>query len=637
VDPLTRKVQILPADLKEIRQEIDRASLVVCQNAKFDVSMLVHSGLPGVWPWEKTVDTLLAGHMLASNQPHDLTTMALVYLSVNIKPLEDALKQAVKEARTLAKAKYPDWRIAREGLEEMPSTKGKVGNCDFWLPRAIAQAEGYPEDHPWWTVCTHYCNGDTGSTLPLFLRQKQLIEQRGLWRIYEERLKLLPIVTSVEGWGVTVSQVQLEELRQEYEEQAVKAHATCIRMAGKDAEGKPNIDKLPLSGASNALKHVVYDVFKLVSNKTTDKGNASMDGSVLEHWITELSENSKAHRFIKNFLAYRKRKAAQAFMASYEKFWVPTGVKSWYRLHPHLNPTGTFTLRWSSNSPNEQQISKKEGFNLRRCFGPAPGREWWSLDAKNIELRIPAFESGEQELIGLFMRPDEPPFYGSNHLLNFATVYPDVWARELEAVGIDKVGPHCKEKYLTTNYHWAKCGGFAIQYGAMEETADKTFRRKGSYGRLKERFSKLNALNRYWTKHAKEHGYVETMPDKTVDPDRGYPLMCTRGWGGHILPTVPLNYHIQGTACWWMMKAMIRCYAYLRELNAASKPDNYRMVMQVHDELVFDFPREKTPQSNLPKIKEIQRLMELGGDDLGLPTPTSCSRHDVSWGDEESA
>jgi hypothetical protein len=168
-------------------------------------------------------------------------------------------------------------------------------------------------------------------------------------------------------------------------------------------------------------------------------------------------------------------------------------------LHPSLNPTGTDTLRWSCSNPNEMNIAKQEGFNLRLCFGPAPGREWWSLDAKNIELRIPAYESGQKDLIDLFERPDDPPFYGSTHLLNFSVVYPDLWEKELREVGLEKVGPHCKKKYASTWYQWCKNGGFAVQYGAVDRddgggTADRAFHRRGSHSLLTKSILKTGSL-----------------------------------------------------------------------------------------------------------------------------------------------
>jgi hypothetical protein len=281
--------------------------------------------------------------------------------------------------------------------------------------------------------------------------------------------------------------------------------------------------------------------------------------------------------------------------------------------------------------------SKNEDLNLRLCFGPAPGREWWSLDAKNIELRIPAYESGQKDLIDLFERPDDPPFYGSTHLLNFSVVYPELWEKEVREVGLEKVGPHCKKKYASSWYQWCKNGGFKLQYGGIN--ADPTFHRVGATDLLRARFSKLEALNQHYIRYAEKHGYVETMPDRSVDPDHGYPLLCNRTEYGRIKPTVPLNYHVQGTAMWWTMMAMIRCQDYLDTLNKPISSHlrthlGYHMTIQCHDELVFDFPRGTGPEpwkTNLPKIRRIQGIMERCGADIGVLTPVGTEYHESSW------
>ena len=130
-------------------------------------------------------------------------------------------------------------------------------------------------------------------------------------------------------------------------------------------------------------------------------------------------------------------------------------------------------------------------------------------------------------------------------------------------------------------------------------------------------------------KFAREHGYIETMPDKTVDPNHGYPLMCTGGRkrpGEGVSPTIPLSYHVQGTACWVTMKAMIRCAPYVKSVGGS-------IVMQIHDELVVDLPAGGA--KNLPIVNEIKRLMEQSGDDIGIPLPVSTSYHPVSWDIDE--
>lgn len=635
VDPYTRNPHWSREDLKEITGLLSEHTLLVLQNPKFD-ALAVSTILPKLeWPWYRTVDTLLAGHLLASNQPHDLTSMALIYLGVNLKPLEDTMEECVKEARKLAKSDYPKWQIAAAGRPDMPSAKEKVWKYDMWLPRALAAEKAYQDDHPWWHCTANYANGDSTATIALYQAQLILLDGRGLWPIYKERLQLLPVVHAIEKSGMTLCRHRTEELIHRLETEAAKNKQVCL--AAADGE----IEDLPLNGTSNALKHVVFNKFGLKANKKTGTGNPSMDKSVLEYWLSTLPSNSKPHCFVRNLRSYRRRMTGVGYAHSYQKFWVPTDDPDVMMIYSSLNPTGTDTLRFSSQYPNQQQISKQEEVNLRYCFGPAPDREWWSLDAKNIELRLPAYESGEQDLIDLFEHPDDPPYYGSTHLLNFHTVYEDLWNNELNKVGIEQVGPHCKKKFASTWYQWCKNGGFAVQYGAVDTengmgTADRAFNRPGAHALLKSRFGKLEKLNQKWIKFAEKYGYVETMPDRTVDPDRGYPLLCSRTNYGRIMPTVPLNYHIQGTAMWWMSRAMVKVHAHLTQMTHRLKRE-YKIVMQVHDELVLDFPappadwKKPAHEYNLPYIRKIQALMASIGDDLGVPTPVGCEYHSTSW------
>lgn len=788
VDPLTRQPQIPPGDVDEIASIIATARNwgrgwesktaarhgLVLHNAKFDVTALatLDPVLGTDWPWTQTHDTLTAGHLLASNQPHDLTSMALHYLGEDNQTKEKALEEAVKEARRhvqqarLRAKRHSDkevdplarWLIAEEGLPGLPSAKGEAWRNDYWLPRTIVkhwwetseafkawkieidcegsyqprQARGRSGDdfdgraahelpgweyrptevedgdHSWWTVLSTYANTDSETTLALWLMLEQEIRRRGLWNIYEERRKANSIAYRMEAGGLTLSRVRLNELRDEYEEESERCGKLCVNLA---ASCNPPYElELPKNGVNSSLRRFCFDVLDLprIHAPKAKTIAPTLNKAAFEHYETVLPAASKSLTFIRALKAKRKRDTAVTYLDGYERFWLPdkeaqlrmavSGMEAkhkagnrgscatwivpgeWYVLHPNLNPTGTDTLRWSSSNPNEQNISKQEeechycrgegcdtcnhtghSFrSLRYVFGPAPEREWWSMDAKNIELRLPAYESGEEDLIALFERPDDPPYYGSEHLLNFSAVYPDVWAEELRAVGLEKVGPHCKKKYKTTYYQWCKNGGFAVGYGAVDRadgggTADRAFHRPGSHARLKARFDKKEKLNQYWIRFAEKHGYIETIPDKTVDPSRGYPLLCTRTEWGRILPTVPLNYHIQSSAMWWMLKAMIRCQTQLDAWKASTGFDG-RITLQVHDELVFDFPKLGDPlkeqerqdisrsnsaptfrTSNLWRVRVLQRLMEEGGSkDYGIPTPVGIEYHRDNWEDGET-
>lgn len=647
--PLTREPQVPEEDKEDIKQVVAAADEIVLQNAKYDAAACAVAGIIPDWPWEKTQDTLLAGHLLASNRPHNLTDMAMQYLGVDIQPWEDRLEVAVQKCRRMVqqarlKTKraaekngqgvlladpLAGWVIAEKDHPDMPSVKEKSWKQDAFLPRAMRKA-GYGKDHPEWdTVLRDYANTDSAVTVRLWQVMRQEIERRGLWRIYEERQKVLRIAYEMEARGVTLNSARLEELTTKYRAESERTERVLTSIASSYRYDL----QLPKGGRNKSLDTFIFDVLKLekVYNQGSKTAGPTLDSkTAVPHYLSTLLHTSKGYHFIKGLAGKRSLGTAISYMESYQRFWLAVSGDT-YRLHPSLNHCGTDTLRWSSSAPNEQNISKKENFNLRYCFGPAPGREWWSLDAKNIELRLPAYESGEPDLIELFERPDDPPYYGSVHLLNFHTVFPDVWERELKEVGHEKVGPHCKKKYVASHYQDTKNGGFAKQYGGQRAKVDATFKRKGAFDLLDRRLDRLATLNKKCIAFAEKHGYVETIPDKTVDPKRGYPLLVTRTNRGGVLPTVPLNYRIQGSAMWWMMKAMIRVSEQLREWSLERREGaGYYIALQVHDELVLDLPY-KANRGNLPKIRKVVRLMEESGKDFGIPTPVGVEYHEHHW------
>lgn len=658
VDPLTRQVQVPYREAREVRQVIARADRLVLQNSKFDAHMLREAGIVEDWPWEKTEDTLVAGHVLRSNQAHDLTTMALVYLGVNIEPYEVEMKKMVMKARNWARRHKPEWRIAKAGLPEMPSAKEKTWAYDMWLLY-------HYEDGKYADLVREYANADSAVTVKLWEVFEDKLKKEKLWEIYRARMECLPVTTDMERRGVTLSRKRLEEQTETYERESLKAAKMCCAIARTYDYDL----KLPKSGNNGSLgkflfgydvdpddpdeiQHKYLDLPVIARSKKTDA--PTFDKAVVEHYLQTLDPEGKQWRFVRTLSDKRKRDTAIQYMTGYRRFWLPHDVQfvvsrgtskdpktlaalanvakaaamklgEWFVLHPSLNMTGTDTLRWSSSNPNEQNISKKEGFNLRYSFGPAPGREWWSLDYENIELRIPAYESGEEAMIELFERPDDPPYFGSYHLLNASIVYPDLFWPLAEHKGA------FKDKYKSTWYQWCKNGGFAIAYGCQEAKADATFKRAGAFKAIKEKTPKVTALSEKYVRMANKLGYVETIPDKSIGAKRGYPIWCTRSsWGG-VSPTVPFNYHIQSTAMWCTARAMVRCKAYLDKLTRDTGQDHY-IVLQVHDEIVVDFPAGG--RMNLAKVKKVQKLMEQSGDDVGIPLKVSCSFHPSNWSGE---
>lgn len=684
VDPLTREVHYEKGDLEAIQKVVNEAEVIVVQNGKFDVAALkAATGGWFRWPWEKTWDTLIASHVLCSAPPHDLTSLASQYLGVDIYPLEKELKRVCLAARKLVQQNerdaygtearrkkgevfpassmsqeeleelYPfcNWRIAREGMKDMPSAKEESWKNDMWLPTEIIrywEKTKVPwrqtEAVSWENALRNYSNADSAVTLKLKEVMEKELRRRGLEKVFKSKMQVAQITHEMEADGVTGRYSRIRQMTATRTEESERLSRVCVNIA-KEYDFELT---LPKGGVNNSLREFVFERLRLPVVAVTETGEPSLNKEAMREWELILPKRSFQMRFLESLRKKRQRDTSLTYMRGYERFAVPTGFDpDWFVLHPFLNITGTQTTRYSSSNPNEQNISKKEKPNLRWIFGPEPGWEWYSMDGKNLELRIPFYACGEEELIALFERPNDPPYYGSTHLLNFSVVYPDIWEAALAKVGIEKVGPYCKKEYEATWYQWCKNGDFAIQYGAGEKKADATFQRPGSYRLLKARFTKLEKYTQAQIAFANKHGYVKTIPSKFVDPTTGYPLVCTRGECGKISPTIPFSYHVQGTAGVWTESGMIRCHQQIKEWQRAGF--NSKIKMQIHDEVVFALPKAPEPpiedakyykktgqirpgsQSNFRYANRLRELMEMGGDDIGVPTPVDVEYHEDNW------
>lgn len=700
VDPMTRRPDIPVGDLLDIIELVDAADLIYLQNAKFDWRALHHVGIN--LPWAKVRDTLVMGHLLASNHPHDLTSMCIEYLGVDIEPLEQSIKEITRICRAKVKEAGLPWLLATEGAPGMPSVKesskrdeDKPWKNDMWLPRALHRAGhgGYIPEH-WLTACAAYANADSEHTLYLGLEMERLIRERGLWAIYEHRLHLPRVACEMECCGITVIGQYTEATIQAYQEYDAEAgdHLRSIAMAGyghdlqlaKGAALNDNMREFfygsvrqscPVCGYNRCVKHwngekangdvcpkcagrkkytrqiplevISRDNLRLPVITGSKTGNATLDKSAMQEYLG--TTDGTVYDFIKLLSDKRKRDTDLSYMESYQRFWVPVecyGTPDYYRIHPSLNPCATDHLRWSSNSPNLQNVGGQEDkcegcegrgcpacggtgmsrVSVRNCFGPAPHREWWRMDYKSIERRIPAYESGEPRMVEVFERPNEPPYWGNLYCLTASILYPAEYAPRAGVEGLFR-------KEMPRLYKRAKFCDLAKQYGCGRKKYDLLSGIPGSFDLVDSEFPLLTALQARYLAAAESTGWVETLPDRRVDPTRGYPILASRTDDGRILTTTPFNYHVSGTACWAKNTALVRCSDQLAEW----REDGFdaHMVLEVHDEILFDFPRGRNIHENLGRALVLKRLMEQSGEDLvpSMPLPVMVEYHVNSWAD----
>lgn len=693
VNPRTRKPNIPDEDLIEITELIDAADLIYMQNSKFDARALHSVGID--LPWSKVRDTLVMGHLLASNHRHDLTSMCIEFLGVDIERYELSVKEVTRACRTLVKKTNPDWVLAEEDLPGMPSVKGsskrdedKPWKNDMWLPRAVScNHDDY--DERCLTVASQYANADSEHTLYLGLEMERIIRERGFWNIYKHRLHLQRVACEMEMYGVTNIGDYTESTIDDYERYSAEAGAEMVSIASEYGHNLELADGASLNdnmrdffyGARwqecpkcNYVKRIKHwngetesdepcpkcanrkkspSVHKLLSFsqenlalpiiKGKKSGNASLDKDAMQEYLHTLDGDALA--FIKILTDKRKHDTDLMYMQAYRRFWKPSGSHpGFYRIHPSLNPFGTDHLRWASSGPNLQNVGKQEDeceecrgegcvlcnytgktrTSVRNCFGPLPDREWWSMDFKSIERRIPPYECGEPKMVEVFEKPNQPPYWGSLYYLTASVLYPDeFWSRT------DHPDRFKKEKPKL--YKQAKFFDLAKQYGAGSKKGDLLSKIKNSYSLVDNEFPLLAKLQQHYLSMAERTGYVETLPDRTVDPKRGYPVLASRTEDNRILSTTPFNYHVSGTACWCKNTALVRCIDQCAEWR--KEGFDAHIALEIHDEILFDFPRGRTHETNLPRALILKGLMEQSGENLipHIPTPVSVEYHTRTW------
>jgi DNA polymerase-1 len=236
------------------------------------------------------------------------------------------------------------------------------------------------------------------------------------------------------------------------------------------------------------------------------------------------------------------------------------------RIHTSFNQTGAATGRLSSSDPNLQNIPVRTGRGeaIRRGFVPCPGSVFLIADYSQIELRIMAHLSGDLAFIEAFRQG------GDIHRQTAALIF---------GVSAGQVTPEMRGRAKTINFATIYGqGAFALsrQLGITLEDA------KAFIARYFERFAGVRAFLDRQIQLAREQGYVETLfKRRRYIPeirDRNYNL---RAYAERTAQNSPL----QGSAADLIKLAMVRSHRGIRDRGLAS-----RMLLQVHDELVFEVP-----------------------------------------------
>lgn len=370
-------------------------------------------------------------------------------------------------------------------------------------------------------------------------------QELGLKQVFETiEIPLLSVLAKIERNGVLIDPKKLAQQGKELQKRLLELEQEAYQLAGRSF----NIN------SPKQLQEILFQELKLPILQKTPTGQPSTADPILQ----ELALNYPLPRTIIEYRSLSK------LISTYTHRLIEQIDQGSGRVHTSYNQTGTATGRLSSSDPNLQNIPIRtaEGRRIRQAFVAAPGKKILSADYSQIELRLMAHISGDQGLLTAF----------SNNLdIHIAT------AAEVWGVDIENVTAEMRRNAKAINFgliYGMSAFGLTRQLGidrkAAQEYIDRYFAR---YPRVKEYMDNTR-------QKAKEKGFVETLWGRRLYlPD----ILASQIARQRAAERAAINAPLQGSAADIIKLAMIQIDRWLNDEKIAAK-----MIMQVHDELVFE-------------------------------------------------
>lgn len=393
---------------------------------------------------------------------------------------------------------------------------------------------------------------------------KRLSEIPTLQHLYDTIEKpLIPIIEEMERYGVRVNAKALEKLRKEYQKELDLIEKNIFTMAGREF----NVS------SPKQLGVVLFEEMGL-----TAKGMKKTAGGQFSTKESEMEKIQGLHPIVDEVLKYR---GLTKLLGTYIEA-IPPLLDSENRLHAQFLQTGTTTGRMASQNPNLQNIPirTEQGRAIRNAFIPRDGYTLVGLDYSQVELRIAAILSGDEKLCEIFRSGRD--------------VHTEV-ASAVMGVRGDGVDREMRRR--------AKIINFGILYGmgvnALKTQLGTSIGEAQAY--LDDYFETFGRLKEYLEEtkgFARKHGYTETLFGRR----RQFPEMkSTMAYVRAQAERMAINAPIQGTQADLIKLAMVRVDEALRQ---EGKRDDAHLLLQVHDELVYEIRNEAVDEL-AQKIKDI--------------------------------
>ncbi|MDQ3014471.1 MAG: DNA polymerase [bacterium] len=420
------------------------------------------------------------------------------------------------------------------------------------------------------------------------------LDKRNLKHVYLDiELPLVPILSEMHTRGIKIDTKYLKDLSVEYHEKLEKIQADIWKMAGEEF----NIN------SPKQLGEVLFTKMGL-----TAKGMKKTAGGAQSTRESELQKMADLHPIIECILQYRE---LQKLLSTYIDS-IPNLVEEDERLHTTFVQTGAVTGRMASHNPNLQNIPIKteQGRKIRKAFVAEKGFKLVAFDHSQIELRLAAILSGDEKLVNIFKSGRD--------------VHTEVASRVFK-VPAEKVDKEMRRK--------AKIINFGILYGmgvnALKANLGST--REEAQMFYNEYFATFTGLADYLNQvkaETERKGYTETLFGRR----RNFEDIKSRM--PHIkaqAERMAINAPIQGTSADMIKLAMIRIDAFLKEKGVEK---DVRMLLQVHDELIFEV-KDSLIDGLLNEIQNIMQTLLTEDQAKGVPIKSNRAVG-KTWGDMES-
>ena len=454
-------------------------------------------------------------------------------------------------------AEYTYDTVAKDYLEgvSFPSWEALMGRKK-WKAALAGQDPG---------LCRYACCQAAAAVLcrgPLLKR----LEEEGMLGIYEEiELPLVYTLDAMEKYGIRVEGDELKAYGEKLQVRIDELEQEIYTLAGEDF----NIN------SPKQLGTILFEKLGIPGGKKTKTGYSTA-ADILEKLAGD-------QPIVSRILEYRQLTKLKSTYAD----GLGAVISSDGRIHTTFNQTITATGRISSTEPNLQNIPVRMelGRLIRKVFVPDEGYVFLDADYSQIELRVLAHMSGDENLIEAYREAKDI------HRITASQVF---------HVPFEEVTPQLRRN--------AKAVNFGIVYGisSFGLSQDLSISRKEAQDYIEKYFQTYPGIKKFldsMVQEGKEKGYVTTLYGRRRPvPELSSGNFMQRSFGERVA----MNSPIQGTAADIIKIAMNRVYRRLKEEGLSS-----RLVLQVHDELLIETREEEIAQVSAILLEEMKGAADL--------------------------